>query len=109
MCRALLRRAMVFLDGVPLKQVFLAENLAAQDGAFWVRVPACASIFRLPDDRSAWRALLRRYRSVNLYTEQAVVTLPDVYDKLVNTPWTLFDGQKTSSSCYKKFISAQQE
>ncbi len=43
-----------------------------------------------------------------LYTEQAVVTLPDVYDKLVNTPWTLFDGQKLSSS-YKKFISAQQE
>lgn len=48
--RALLRRGAVFLDRTPLRQVFFAHDLAAQDGAFWVEEPGLRLHFRLPGD-----------------------------------------------------------
>ncbi len=51
MRRVMLRRAMVFLDGVRLKQVFYPGELAAKDGVFWVEEPGLRIHFRLPGAR----------------------------------------------------------
>ena len=48
--RALLRRGMLFVDGSPLRQVYYARELAAQDGAFWVEEPGQRLHLRLPGD-----------------------------------------------------------
>lgn len=50
--RAMLRRAMVFFEGKPLKQVYLPHELSAGDGAFWVEEPGLRIHCRLPGDRS---------------------------------------------------------
>lgn len=51
MQRMLLRRAAVFYDGKPLKQVFMPANLGADDGVFWVEEPGSRIHFRLPRDQ----------------------------------------------------------
>ncbi len=48
--RALLRRGTLFVDSVPLKQVFYLGELARQGGAFWVEEPGRRLHFRLPGD-----------------------------------------------------------
>ncbi|MHB9134208.1 MAG: right-handed parallel beta-helix repeat-containing protein [Armatimonadota bacterium] len=48
--RALLRRGTVFADGIPLKQVHFARELASGDGVFWVEEPGRRIHFRLPGD-----------------------------------------------------------
>jgi hypothetical protein len=50
MRRFQLKRGMLFLRGRPLKQVFRIEELAGQDGAFWVEEPGLRIHFRLPKD-----------------------------------------------------------
>jgi hypothetical protein len=48
--RALLRRGTLFVDGVPLRQVYYGHGLAKEDGVFWVEEPGQRLHFRLPDD-----------------------------------------------------------
>jgi hypothetical protein len=48
--RALLRRGAIYVDGVPLQQVYAARELAVHDGAFWVEEPGTRVHCRLPGD-----------------------------------------------------------
>ncbi len=48
--RALLRRGTLFVDGMPLRQVYYIRELAASDGVFWVEEPGTRLHFRLPGD-----------------------------------------------------------
>lgn len=48
--RALLRRGAVYVDGLPLKQVYYLGELTTQEGAFWVEEPGLRLHFRLPGD-----------------------------------------------------------
>ena len=48
--RAMLRRGSVFVDGLPLRQVYYSRQLADGDGAFWVEEPGLRLHFRLPGD-----------------------------------------------------------
>ncbi len=48
--RALLRRGALFVNGVPLRQVYYGRELAADTGAFWVEEPGNRVHFRLPGD-----------------------------------------------------------
>jgi len=48
--RALLRRGAIFVDGIPLQQVYDMRELARCDGAFWVEEPGTRIHFRLPGD-----------------------------------------------------------
>ncbi len=48
--RALQRRGMVFVDGVPLEQVYRFRDLAGHAGAFWVEEPGRRLHVRLPGD-----------------------------------------------------------
>ena len=49
--RTLLRRGMVFVDGLPLKQVINYWDLSRTDCAFWVEDPGTRLHFRLPGGR----------------------------------------------------------
>jgi len=56
--RALLRRGTLFVDGVPLQQVYYTRELAVQYGVFWVEEPGQRLHFRLPlDDNPAMHTL----------------------------------------------------
>lgn len=48
--RALLRRGTLFVDGIPLKQVYYLRELADTNGAFWVEEGGQRLHFRLPGD-----------------------------------------------------------
>lgn len=50
--RTLLRRGMVFVDGLPLRQVINYRDLAETDCAFWVEDPGTRLHFRLPAGRN---------------------------------------------------------
>jgi hypothetical protein len=50
MSRYMLRRGAVFVNGLPLKQVYRFAELTSQDGAFWVEEPGLRLHFRLPGD-----------------------------------------------------------
>lgn len=50
MRRALLRRGAIFVDGIPLRQVFSVRELTTADGAFWVEEPGLRVHFRLAGD-----------------------------------------------------------
>jgi hypothetical protein len=50
MTRYMLRRGAVFVNGLPLKQVYRFAELTGQDGAFWVEEPGLRLHFRLPGD-----------------------------------------------------------
>jgi len=50
MSRYMLRRGAVFVNGLPLRQVYRFAELTAQDGAFWVEEPGLRLHFRLPGD-----------------------------------------------------------
>jgi len=50
MSRYMLRRGAVFVNGLPLKQVYRFAELIGQNGAFWVEEPGLRLHFRLPGD-----------------------------------------------------------
>ncbi|NLX12111.1 MAG: hypothetical protein GXY44_00445 [Phycisphaerales bacterium] len=64
MARYMLHRGAVFVDGLPLKQVYRFAELTGQDGAFWVEEPGLRLHFRLPGRCGSHAGGLRDYRSI---------------------------------------------